>query len=1449
MPNPDDYIELNRQFVEISAGDIENSDIEAQIAWGQLELPTWPEILGEYRVVILSSAGTGKTWEIDHQCRRLRAEGKEAFFVRLEYLATGFNDVIFEAVGDVSSFQTAVASGQEIWLFLDSIDEARLEGPKAFEKALRNLKPYIKDHLQNTHIILTSRVGAWRPKDDEARVRSLFPFEPPTKKDGEEADGNTRSDDDFIQEPTEDGASTEELPIKYYTLRHLSSDQMRLYSKAKAVPRANDLISEIIRKDMEGLAGRPKDLDDIIAFWRKEGRLGKRLEMVEASIWRKLEEYDPDRADVDPLTPEKAKSGSMKLAASVALTREMKIIVPDRDVSSDGFSISAVLEEWTIPECSALIGRPIFEPETYGFVRFDHRDSKELLAARWFHDLIAAGQSRMRVENLFFKNQYGVDIVIPSLRPILPWLAIFDPSVRKRILSCWPEILLEGGDPASLPLPDRIALLEGYCAKYLAERGARLSVDFGALQRLVSEDMSDAIRSLYETYSDNKETERLLLRSIEIGLLGDLVDIAIAAATKEGQSRYTRLVAMRAVAANGNDEQIASVCEIVAKAACLRSRHELADFVGVFGPENLSPERLVTLISEVGQGEKYSADGLNQAMRSFVSTCSPEALETIVAEVATLIKQEPFVERRFFEVSRNNAWMLNFAIPACERLVEERHRAALQVPALSIMPLVNAARDYDIRDPKTNLDDLIPAWRECNEALFWYDVAAARRLRDQGNGERLIDWWHARVYRRQWQFQPEHIEEVLAWIEGKEFLDDKLVALTLAFSLYRDAGRPQAIRKRLWKTVERNEELRATLKRLLNPPPISDDEKRYRRTEAQSKRRHRERDEKTSAFHAQWREEIPKCLDQVREVELPPEDRFWNSQRYLFDRMREHRESNNRWSQANWRDLIEEFGQEAAEAMRDGLMSMWRRFNPALVSEKGEKGNSYPSIQIMGLSGLEIEFRETENWPYSLTEDEAKQAARYLFCELNGFPNWFRAFAGHFPDIMFDVIAREAEWELLDYVGDSPPHYVIYDIVWDAPWYGERIAPHLLQRLHEREPRHPTSLTHALSLILKCEVISNDQIAAMCAQKLEETATTEAHRNLWYAAWVSVDPTPAIANLADALATMEADQATEMAISFINALNGARMDHGVGGREMHKTVQHLRDLYFLIHQFIRQEEDIERVGGGVYSPTSRDDAQDARGRIYNAICDIPGKEAFDALLEIAESAPTDEAKAWRRTYAIARAKADADTPWPVPKVNEFVAQLECTPTNPRELFDVAVNRFFDLKHEYEVGDFSPAEVVIKTKDEEELRNYLAGELQRASQGRYSISQEDEMPNQQRTDIRFMHSDVPGMVPVELKIADKWSGPKLHEKLRDQLCGDYLRDQSNENGIFLLVNRGEKRTRWRTSGGDVDFEPLVGALQEYALDLISTNEETKHLRISNIQVVGIDLTKRRKVMQK
>ena len=39
--------------------------------------------------------------------------------------------------GTRESLKKAVRAGDEIWIFLDSIDEARLSDPRAFEKALK----------------------------------------------------------------------------------------------------------------------------------------------------------------------------------------------------------------------------------------------------------------------------------------------------------------------------------------------------------------------------------------------------------------------------------------------------------------------------------------------------------------------------------------------------------------------------------------------------------------------------------------------------------------------------------------------------------------------------------------------------------------------------------------------------------------------------------------------------------------------------------------------------------------------------------------------------------------------------------------------------------------------------------------------------------------------------------------------------------------------------------------------------------------------------------------------------------------------------------------------------------------------------------------------------------------------------------------------------------------
>jgi hypothetical protein len=93
----------------------------------------------------------------------------------------------------------------------------------------------------------------------------------------------------------------------------------------------------------------------------------------------------------------------------------------------------------------------------------------------------------------------------------------------------------------------------------------------------------------------------------------------------------------------------------------------------------------------------------------------------------------------------------------------------------------------------------------------------------------------------------------------------------------------------------------------------------------------------------------------------------------------------------------------------------------------------------------------------------------------------------------------------------------------------------------------------------------------------------------------------------------------------------------------------------------------------------------------------------------------------------------------------------------------------------------------------------------------------------------------------LKIADKWTGPALFERLETQLAGDYLRDIRSARGIFVLVYRGEKQA-WELPGSarQVDFHGLIAALSEQWAGIAS-----RFPGIADITIVGIDLTKREK----
>ena len=81
-----------------------------------------------------------------------------------------------------------------------------------------------------------------------------------------------------------------------------------------------------------------------------------------------------------------------------------------------------------------------------------------------------------------------------------------------------------------------------------------------------------------------------------------------------------------------------------------------------------------------------------------------------------------------------------------------------------------------------------------------------------------------------------------------------------------------------------------------------------------------------------------------------------------------------------------------------------------------------------------------------------------------------------------------------------------------------------------------------------------------------------------------------------------------------------------------------------MHREIRVKDDIERAGKGVYSPTLRDNAQDARNQLFSLLSEIPGRETYDAIAALAEDHPAEGSRKWMLLRARERAIKDADEP-------------------------------------------------------------------------------------------------------------------------------------------------------------------------------------------------------------
>ena len=1426
------FIELNRSFRELADNPAAAASDDAPL------LPTyrslsWSDLLDLYRVVLLSEAGSGKTEEIRHTAKRLRREGKAAFFLRLENIPTGFETTSFEE-GSFEEFDRWVQSAEEGWLLLDSIDEARLRDPRDFESAVRVLATRLRLAMHRVHIVMTGRTAAWRPLTDLTLCARLLPFSSPHRVPEIKADPEDHPGDVSATASSKHVAGADAFTV--VALDDLSAAQVRLFAEARGVTDVDRLLEEVERADGWSFTTRPLDLEELLEFWSSNKRVGSRLELLRSSIDRRLREPDQNRDEVKPLSPDKARRGARLLAAACTLTQQQTIAVPDGSKGARGLHLDTLLGDWSAGERATLLQRPVFDEEIYGTVRFHHRSVREYLAAEWLAEMLLRNTSRRGVEGLFFRQQYGLDVVSPHMRAVLPWLAVLDQQVQDRACRVAPELLLSGGDPSQLSLATRRGILRETCAQ-LAKGSPRHSDDYAAIRRFAAADLTEDVKQLLATYRD-EESQVFLLRMVWQGRLVGVLQEALDVALSTSAAPYARKVAYRAVHAAGTDADTARIrLQVLAEYRDL-DRGLIAEMLELAPATSETLDWLCDCLARVADTRPHHVDHLREAICAFVARLDACALPPAIERFNYLLERRPFLERGDCEISTKYSWLLKPVALCVQRLMRDRDAAALHAASLAVLNKLPTAREYDLVDldgDKLQFEVLVGDWPDLKFALFWHTVARTRK-RLTPRGERLTDWWRA-VFCSYVTFAPADFEQALEAMSSRRLMDDRLVALSLCFKLYVEAGRRPELRLRMKVACKGNIQLSDMLQTYLHPPPSTPEMAKMRRDNAGWKRRSKERAAKERKNEEAWRQYLADNIAGLRDPGLEPEA-ITNAQYYLHQRMRASTKGSSTWSDGKWRSLEVEFGVDVARAFRDGAVAYWRKYRPVLISEGAVTGTT-PFSVIFGLTGLLIESAETEGWAQQLTDPEVELAFRYAMHELNGFPEWFSKLFARSSVVVRDLLLTEVRHELQTERAEQDSHYIIYDINWAGEWLWDSVAPHLLASLAAADPKNLSNLQHLLNIIQGSN-LGDEEVRAL-ARARTVSATAPQYVAQWHAVWTGVAPDEAVPSLTARLEGMSSNaERLDVVMAYLAQLVGSRRGEASRVRRAYHSVQHLKTLYLMAHRYVRRQEDIDRVNCGVYSPGLRDHAQDAREHLLSLLRALPGKEAFSALSEIALTHPDNESKPY--IAALAKSKAEVDStqaPWTDVQVREFSDEHERTPSNHRELFELTLLRLFDLKADLEDGDSSNAPMLARVATETDIRTYIGNWLRACSRSRYSVPQEEELADAKRTDLRVHGVGFDGPMPVELKLADNWTGPQLFERLETQLCGDYLRDTKSSRGVLLLVYRGEKGA-WQLPENkhEVDFNGLVEALRARWVTISPMLPN-----VEDVRVVGIDLTKR------
>ncbi len=550
---------VNREFSDLSRDrEVTEEDLYVMQRLGHSSFD-WNELLRSKRVLIISEAGSGKTFECRARRDTLWDAGEPAFFLELASLAASqVRDMLSgPEIARLDSWKGAQSG--DAYFFLDSIDELRLT-LASFEQALVRLGREVGCQLARTRIIITTRPIPL----DEKLIRRHLPVPSLLNEAEQTITGMAYAEAvTGTRRKKSDGKVNDSAPPEWrnVSLLPLSDAQIRQIAAANGVTDVNKFMDDVERQNSHEFVRHPQDLIELCAAWIGDGLLNTHAQQVAASIAVKLKPSKP--GDLAPLSTKKAFEGASRLALAVLLTRKLTIKNSGaaEPFGPPALDAAVVLADWSEEERYALIQRPLFGFSSYGRVRFVHRSVVEFLAAKRLIHFFEQGVPERSIRRIIFTTTvFGVSVVRPSLRPVAAWLATENDAIYSRLRDLEPETLVNFGDPGTLTAVRRGELLRRLVHLYGngGSRGMRLrSIQ---VRRLASPDLAHDIAALWKEQPENPDVRELLIELCGVVEASACSELCFAVALDNDASSTERVLAINALI-SASDSRLRDVAE------------------------------------------------------------------------------------------------------------------------------------------------------------------------------------------------------------------------------------------------------------------------------------------------------------------------------------------------------------------------------------------------------------------------------------------------------------------------------------------------------------------------------------------------------------------------------------------------------------------------------------------------------------------------------------------------------------------------------------------------------------------------------------------------------------------------------------------------------------------------------------------------------------------------